>query len=123
METNDLYVAVMYAKSKKVNKIIRMFLVTPIKEYGLFSINPTIKGYKEAITDTVLIKGISNKDINNRNIEWDILDRKADNLIPESEIERYINIDKVEMIKLLNLSKEEAINLTTNKHIKIKTKC
>lgn len=122
MEIKDLYVAVMYAKTKNANKIIRMFLVTPIKEYSLFSSKPIIKGFKEAITDTILTKGLSKNDINDKNIIWEILDNRASALIPETEIQKYININKEDMNELLSISREEANNLIYNEHIKIKTK-
>ncbi len=122
METNDLYVAVMYAKNKNIKKIIRMFLVTPIKEYSIFSSKSIIKGFKEVITNITLIKGFNNKDINNKNIEWEILNGKVTNLIPEKEILKYINIDKTEMSRLLAESFEEANKLLINNKIKIKTK-
>ena len=121
METNDLYVGVMYAKKKNICKIIRMFLVTPIKEYNIFSSKPIIKGFKEAITDTVLIKGLSEKDINDKNIIWKISNKKASFLIPKNEIEKYINISKEDMNKLLIDSKEEAESMI-NSYTKIKTK-
>lgn len=122
METNDLYVAVMYAKNKNFKKIIRMFLVSPIEEYNVFSNKPTIKGFKEVITNTVLIKGFNNKDINNRNIEWEILNGKATSLIPEKEILKYISIEKAKMNELLSESFEKANELLKNNQIKIKTK-
>ena len=122
METNDVYLATMYAKGKNIIKIIRMFLATPIIENSFFSSKPVIKGFKEALTDTILTKGTSNIDINNKNILWEISNRKAISIIPEAEITKYINMDKEEMKKLLNESIEEASRITTNSNIKIKTK-
>ncbi len=121
METNELYIGVMYAKAKSSYKPIRMFLVTPIIGNSLFSTKPIVKGFKEAITNTILIKGSSNRDINNKNIIWDILNKKADNLLSKAEIQNYINTSKEDMEKILFDSKEEADSIV-NKYTKIKTK-
>ena len=122
METNDLYIGIMYAKSKDIRKIIRMFLVSPIKEYTIFSSKPIIKGFKEAVTNTVLTKGLSNRYINNRNIIWEISNKKAASIISNGEIDKYINMSKEEIKMILNDSINEAEEIIKMNHIKIKTK-
>ena len=122
METNDLYVGIMYAKNKNITKIIRMFLVTPIKENSIFSSKPIIKGFKEVVTETTLTRGLNNRDINNKNIIWEIPTKKATSIVTDDEIIKYINTGKEEMKMILNSSISEAEEIIQKNHIKIKTK-
>lgn len=106
---NNLYIAIMYAKNKNITKVIRIFLVSPIKKQGL--LKEHIIGFKEIVTNKELIK--NGKDINNKKIIWQV---QPNNMIPSDEIIKYINKSNEEMLYIIEESK-----LKANEFIKKRT--